>query len=265
MTEPKGIVMEMGIRYARPLLAAIAFLAAAAPAAGQSSVSDVKRAVDSTIAVERATQERKEQWASERNELIARFKTAKASSEFLGARKTSVEERLAAVEKGIVDLDRSLAESKRLERNLQDTLNSLHGRLERAVRLDLPFLIAEREARLASLKSAINRPPVSGGEKLRRLLEALQVETTYGNTVDVAQERIAVGTDSLFVDVLRVGRVSLFWRATDGKRVGEYDRATQRWVELPRKHSRDIGLAMDMALRTRPVEIVTLPIGRIRP
>ncbi|RJR26563.1 MAG: DUF3450 family protein, partial [Candidatus Latescibacterota bacterium] len=158
MTEPKGIVMGMGIRYARTLLAAIAFLAAAAPAAGQSSGSDVKRAVDGTIDVERGTQERKEQWASERNELIARYKTAKASIEFLAARQASVEERLAAVEKGIADLDRSLAESKRLERNLQDTLNALHGRLERIVRLDLPFLVAEREARLASLKTDINRP-----------------------------------------------------------------------------------------------------------
>lgn len=257
--------MGMATRLARLVVVAIAAFAAAAPAAGQSSGTDVKRAVDSTIAVERATQEMKERWASERNERIARYKTAKASVEFLAARKASVEERLAAVEKAIADFDRSLAESKRLERNLQDTLNALHGRLERVVRLDLPFLPAERETRLASLKTDINRPAVSGGEKLRRLLEALQIETAYGNAVDVAQERIAVGADSLFVDVLRIGRVSLFWRTTDGKRIGEYDRATERWIELPRRHSRDIGLAMDMALRTRPVEIVTLPIGRIRP
>jgi hypothetical protein len=81
----------------------------------------------------------------------------------------------------------------------------------------------------------------------------------------VVQERIHVGGDSLFVDVLRLGRVSVFWRTPDGDKVGEFDRATWSWVELPGKYIRTISDAMDMAARIRPVEVISLPLGRIQP
>jgi hypothetical protein len=257
--------MEQRARNACAALIAAALVAAAGGVHAQSGGGDVKKTVDSTITIEHATQEQKARWAAERNELTARYKTAKASIEFLATRKTAAAERLAATEAAIAELDRSLAESKRLERNLEDTLNAVHARLESRVRADLPFLPAERETRLASLKAEIAKPATSGGEKLRRLLEALQVETGYGNEIEVTQERIAIGSDTLFVDLMRLGRVSLFWRTTDGEKIGEYDRGAGHWVELPGKYSRSIGLAMQMASRMRPVEIITLPIGRIRP
>ena len=63
--------------------------------------------------------------------------------------------------------------------------------------------------------------------------------------------------------MLRLGRVSLFWRTPDGKRAGEYDIAGSRWAELPEKYHGEIQSAMDMAARIRPVEIIELPVGRI--
>jgi len=244
---------------------ALASVAASAPVAAQSSTAAVKGAVDSTLSIERATQERQERWAAERSELIARYKTAKASIGYLSDRKATMEERLGGIQSAVAELERSLAESGRLQRNLQDTLDAICTRLESEVRVDLPFLREEREARLASLKADLARPGTAGGEKLRRLLEALQVETSYGGGVELTQERILMGADTLFVDLLRLGRVSLLFRTTDGKTIGEYDRGAAAWRELPGKYARNIGLAIDMATRMRAVEIVSLPIGRIQP
>jgi hypothetical protein len=123
----------------------------------------------------------------------------------------------------------------------------------------------ERKSRIDYLKKEIVKPDVSDADKLRRLLEALQIEMNYGSTVEVTQQKIDLGGDELFVDLLRVGRVSVFWRTPDGKRCGEYDRGTRRWVELPGKYNRNIGTAMDMATRMRPVELLDLPLGRIQP
>jgi len=246
-------------------LCALAALVASGPLRAQPNATGIKKTVDSTLTIERETQQKKERWAAERNELIARYKTAKASIGYLAEREATTEERLAGIEAATAELERSLRESSRLQRNLQDTLGAIYARLEREIRGDLPFLREEREARLASLKSELARPGEAGGEKLRRLLEALQVETSYGSGVEVTQERIVEGSDTLFVDLLRPGRVSLFYRTTDGKKIGEYDRGAGGWRELPGKYARNIGLAIDMATRTRPVEIVSLPIGRIQP
>jgi hypothetical protein len=59
--------------------------------------------------------------------------------------------------------------------------------------------------------------------------------------------------------------VSVFWRTPDGKRCGEFDRGTNQWVEFPGKYNRNIEAAMDMATRMRPVELLSLPLGRIQP
>jgi hypothetical protein len=133
------------------------------------------------------------------------------------------------------------------------------------VEQDLPFLREERQSRLAYLREEIVNPGTIGAEKLRRLLEALMIEMNYGSTVEVTQEQIEIGGETLFVDVLRLGRISLFWRTTDGERAGEFDRAGNRWVEFPSKYNRAIGEAMEMATRVRPVEMTSLPLGRIRP
>jgi hypothetical protein len=246
-------------------IALFSLCAAAGMAQDRSGGAALKETVDSTIAIDRGAQELREKWASERGDLIARRKTAAAALEFLSPRKAAAEERLAGIETAIAGLQRNMEESKRLEASLVDTLNNIYIRLENRVHTGLPFLSREREGRLVSLKKDLNEPALSGAEKLRRLLEALQVETGYGNGVEVTQERIALGSDSLFVDLLRVGRVSLYWRTTDGERIGEYDRGMNRWIELPGNFKRDLGLAMEMATRMRPVEIITLPVGRIRP
>jgi hypothetical protein len=135
--------------------------------------------------------------------------------------------------------------------------------LEDWVGRDLPFLLDERNHRLDLLRSELVRPDVTGAEKLRRILEALQIEAGYGNTVEVDQQKIVVSGEEIFVDMLRLGRVSVFWRTPDGKRVGEWDRGTAHWVELPGKYRRSIGYAMEMASRTRPIELISLPLGRI--
>jgi len=72
-------------------------------------------------------------------------------------------------------------------------------------------------------------------------------------------------TDEVNVDVLRLGRVALFWRTPDGARAGVYDPGAAAWVERDSGERRRIGLALEMATRTRPIEVVDLPLGRIAP
>jgi hypothetical protein len=231
----------------------------------QTKAKAVETTVDSTVQIHRETQKLQDEWAKDKAELIARYRTAKATVEYLSERKAIQEEESAALDQGIAELERRLEESRRLEHSLQDTLITVLDRLEDWVEQDLPFLVTERETRIASLREMVVRPDVEGSEKLRRILEALEVEAGYGVTVEVNQQRIDVGGEELFVDVLRLGRISLFWRTPDGGRVGEFDHGSGEWVELPSKYNRSIEYAMEMATRMRPVEVIDLPLGRIQP
>jgi hypothetical protein len=231
----------------------------------QTESSDIKKVVDETVTREKSTQQKRDEWAAEKADLTVRYKTAKANVDYLLDRKAVEEKRLTAMQEAIADLERRLNESDRLNASLQDTLNAVVNRLEHWVDRDLPFLISEREARVEAIRNEIAKPDVSGAEKLRRVLEALMIEAQYGATVEVHQESIDVGGEELFVDILRIGRISVFWRTPDGRRAGEFDRGAGKWVELDGKFNRNIGMAMEMATRIRPVELISLPLGRIVP
>jgi hypothetical protein len=169
------------------------------------------------------------------------------------------------LDKGNKELDRRMVESVRLNDSLDDSLNAVMTHLESWVNRDVPFLMDERRARLASVREVIAKPDVTGAEKLRRVLEALQVEANYGNAADVSQQTIKVGNEDVSADIIRIGRVSVYWRSPDGKRVGEFDRATRSWVEFDGKYVEPINQVRDMVLRLRSTKVISLPLGRIQP
>jgi uncharacterized coiled-coil protein SlyX len=240
-------------------------LLAGTPVLAQTGSERLKKTVEETVGIQKETQQQQDQWEKDKAALVARYRAAQANVEFLVERKAIEQKRLAAMEQSIAEMNRRLEESDRLSESIQDTLNAIYGRLESWVHGDLPFARVERETRLELLKKDLVRPDISDADKLRKLLEALQIELNYGSTVEVTQQRIDLNNEELFVDLLRVGRVSVFWRTADGKRCGEYDRGTGGWVEFSGKRSHAIGEAMDMASRIRPVELISLPLGRIQP
>jgi hypothetical protein len=168
------------------------------------SLSDT---VAKTVETQQQTQKKQEAWAGEKSDLAARYRAAKAQVDYLEKTKTFEENEVGELDKGIAELSRRMVESAKLKDNLEDSLNVVVNRLDGYIKQDVPFLLDERHARIASVREAIARPEVTAAEKLRRVLEALQVEANYGNTVDVSQERIKVGSDAVSADVIRVGRV----------------------------------------------------------
>ncbi len=248
------------------VLVAVALLMAAAwtctPTAAQTAAA-VRDTVGGNLDVRLVTQQKMDAWATERDALVRRYRQAEARIDWLTGRRDAQALRVKALESRVAELERRLREADRLEGSLQDTLQVILDRLEASVDRSLPFLPAERAFRLQTLREDMARPDLAAAEKLRRLLEALQVETGYGSTVEVYQDRITVDGEAVHADILRLGRVALFWMTPDRKRGGVYDLGRAAWVEADGGERRRIGLAMDMALRRRPVELVDLPVGRI--
>ncbi len=247
----------------RHLLAMLVLLVAA-PGIAQTA-EDLSGTVDRTIDTEQTTQELRDEWATEKVALENRYRVASSNVAWLRERIAVEDQRATALDQRVAELERRLDESGRLQSVIQDSMVAVLQRLEKVVAADLPFLADEREARLRSLRGELARPEVNSAEKLRRLLEGLLVEAQYGETVEVTQERIGLDGQEMFVDMLRIGRLALFWRTPDGNRIGTWDPVSQAYVPLPDRHSRTLQKAMEMATRMRPVQLLSLPLGRIAP
>lgn len=247
----------------RAVLIALAVSAVAIPVAAQETAEEVAGTVDQAVDIRQDTQAREDDWAEERGELQVRYRSAQANVDYLQDQRNLKQAEVDALEERIAEFERRLTEATRLRDSIQDTLNTVLLRLEDWLDRDLPFLPEERAARLATLNEELARPDVTSADKLRRILEALQIEVNYGGTVEVTQEEIEIDGEPIFVDLLRVGRLSLFWTTPDGKRVGDYDAGARAWRELAGKYGRPIKTAMEMATRMRPTELIALPLGRI--
>jgi len=234
-------------------------VAASAQDSGQDARQDTEQAIDTR----QGTQQRQDEWSDEKADLVRRFRSAKASVQWLNERKAEETAQAQALDDRVAELERRLDEADRLEGGMQDTLMVIFHRLEESVAASLPFLPEERNLRLASVQDELVRPDVTSAEKLRRLLEALQVEAGYASNVEVYQDMIEIDGEQIHADVLRIGRVALFWRTPDGNRVGNFDPAAGLWTELPGSAKRRIVLAMEMAVKMRPMELIDLPLGRI--
>jgi hypothetical protein len=245
------------------LVLVLLVLALAAPLVARSQDENPGKVVDEAISANQKTQKKQDEWADEKSDMMVRYRNASANIRYLEQRVAIEGEKAAALDERIAELERRLDESTRLKNSIQDTLIAVQERLGHWIESDLPFLMKDRRARVAALDRELSRPDVTSAEKLRRLLEVLQIETGYGSTVEVVQDRVAVGSDTVFVDLLKLGRLALFWRTPDGERAGEFDPGTRSWTELPDRFHGDIHEAMDMAARIRPVEITELPLGRI--
>jgi hypothetical protein len=221
--------------------------------------------VDAAVATDQAAQQQVEAWAAERTGLQARHRQLEQDMAFLERRLERERTTTAALEAKVAEFERRLVESERLTESLEDTLSVLVERLETAVTADLPFLAGERSGRLALLDRELGNPDSSAAEKLRRVLEAYQVEAGYGGTVEMVVSTLDVAGEEVRADVLRLGRLALFWATPDRSRVGLFDPAAGAWTELDRGAHRAVLQAMDMAARTRPVEVIGLPLGRIEP
>lgn len=253
------------IRLTAALFILLGVWSAAAPAqtdavgTGEEARQDTEQAIDTR----QQTQQRQDEWAEEEADLVRRFRSASAGVQWLKERKAEETAKAQALDDRVAELQRRLGEADRLEGSMQDTLMVIFRRLEESVAASLPFLPEERNLRLAAVGDELVRPDVTSAEKLRRLLEALQVEAGYASSVEVYQDLIDLESEQLHADILRIGRVALFWRTPDGDRVGHFDQAAGRWTGLPGGAKRRIGLAMEMASRMRPVELIDLPLGRV--
>ena len=158
---------------------------------------------------------------------------------------------------------RKQAETDRIKEELSSYLESVVNSLQAHIRADMPFLMAERNARIALLEAILVDPSESAAEKFRRVFEALQIEAEYGSTVEVLQKEIDLEGEPVLVDVFRLGRISLFFLSIDGNRAGCFDRVDKKWRCFPGEMRDAMEKAVAMARLERSVDLVKLPLGRI--
>ncbi len=206
------------------------------------------------------SQRRIDRLAQETEDLMQQFKVVNKEIEGLRTYNSQLERQIDAQLRVLNDLDESIEQVTVIERQIQPLVLKMLDALEQFVRLDMPFHLDERLARIETLQENQDRADISVAEKFRQVLEAYRIESEYGRFLDTYRDTLEVDGQEREVNILRVGRVSLMYQTTDTERQGAWDSEQEAWVELDDSYRNSILKGLRIARDQAAQDIMMLAI-----
>ncbi len=160
----------------------------------------------------------------------------------------------------LAELESSIDNVTVIERQIGPLIERMIVNLEKFVSMDVPFLMKERNDRIEFLKETLDRADVTVAEKFSQVLQAYQVENSYGSTIEAYQDVIELDGKTRAVDMLKWGRVSLVFQTLDGESTGVWDNSARKWVMLGDEFRRGVRDGVRIARKTQTADLVHLPI-----
>jgi septal ring factor EnvC (AmiA/AmiB activator) len=189
----------------------------------------------------------------------SRYARAISETESLERYNRLLEEQVRSQEAEVASIQRQLVEIETTTRQVQPLMQQMVDTLDQFIKLDIPFLLEERTARVDSLKRIMDRADVTIAEKYRMVLEAYQSELEYGRTVQAYEGHLGTGANARTVEFARLGRVSLMYRTLDGSETGYWDAQKKDWVQ-DASLRRAVEEALRVAKEDGPPELLTVPV-----
>lgn len=225
-----------------------------------SEAGDLEKAIDSQVQTDAAAQKSQQQidgLADETTQLLAEYRETLRQTDSLRVYNDQLDKLVLSQGKELDSINDQLRNIESTQRDIVPLMLKMIDTLAQFVTLDLPFLPNERQARIAQLQTLMEQADVTIAEKYRRILEAYQVETEYGRTIEVYRAELTVDDATRTVDFLRIGRVSLYYLTLDGLEAGIWN---DGWQVLPSEYRQPISQALKVAMKQLPPDLLVLPV-----
>jgi hypothetical protein len=214
---------------------------------------------DSTID-SKGSQEKITDLSVETQELLGEYRLVLQQIDRLIAYNNYVERLITDQEEQIVNINRQLQDFALIERGIVPLMLESIETLDRFIDLDVPFLLEERKDRVNRLRVIMNESDITVSEKFRQIMDAYQIETSFGSDIEAYTGFLDINGESRQVDFLRIGRTSLTYQTPDQKETGFWNKQTQQWEDLPRKYTDYVKEGLRIAKKQITPDLIQLPV-----
>jgi len=166
------------------------------------------------------------------SELETEYKQIMKQLDGLAVYNDYIQRQIDSQEGELAQLSVSLDQVGVVERQIMPLMIRMLDGLEQFIGLDVPFLMDERQDRVSRMRALMERADVTLAEKFRRLTEAFQIENDFGRTIEVYKDTLTLDGATLEVNLLRLGRVGLYYQTTDASQTGRWDGPSGQWLAL---------------------------------
>ncbi len=236
-------------------------LASAAWAAGEP-VEKIVAVGEARTQEGKAAQQRVDKLSDQTDVLLRDYKTVTKVVDGLKVYNGLLQKQIDNQLQEMTDLQESISQVSLIERQIVPLMVRMIDGLDKFIELDVPFLLAERKARVAGLRELLERADVTAAEKFRRVIEAYQIENDFGRTIEAYKGSLEVDGKAREVDFLRVGRVALLYQTVGGAHTGAWDRGSWKWVELPSEaYKSSVAQGLRIARKQVAPDLLMLPVA----
>jgi hypothetical protein len=214
---------------------------------------------DSTID-SKVSQEKITDLSIETQELLGVYRLVLQQIDRLIAYNDYVERLITDQEEQIIDINRQLQEFALIERGIVPLMLESIETLDRFIDLDVPFLLEERKDRVNRLRVIMNESDITVSEKFRQIMDAYQIETSFGSDIEAYTGFLEIDGENRQVDFLRIGRTSLTYQTPDQNQTGFWNKQTQEWEDLPRKYTDHVKEGLRIAKKQITPDLIQLPV-----
>lgn len=208
----------------------------------------------------KASQARIERLDDASREMLAEYRNALQQAEALKGYNAQLHELVAAQRQELAGYQQQLDGIERTQEAVTPQMRRMVEVLGEFIAADLPFLPDERSDRLAQLQELLPRADVSLAEKYRRILEAYQIESDYGRTLEAWRGELPEAEGSRSVEFLRLGRAMLYYQTLDGHQSGWWNPHSRSWQALNGSARRPLRQAIAIARQEQAPALLELPV-----
>ena len=199
-------------------------------------------------------------FSDETQDLLGQYRLVLQQIDRLIAYNDYVERLIVDQEAQITDIREQLDQFALIERGIVPLMLDSIDTLDKFIDLDVPFLLEERKARVARLRTIMNLSDVTVSEKYRQIMDAYQIETTYGRDIEAYTGLLEIDGVSRQVDFLRIGRTSLTYQTPDQEETGFWNKQDKQWEKLPNKYQNYVTHGLRVARKQVTPNLLELPI-----
>ena len=158
------------------------------------------------------------------------------------------------------DIALSMEQVDVINRQIFPLMERMIDGIEQSVALDIPFLMAERNKRVLDLSEIMERSDVSVAEKFRKVMEAYQIEMDYGSTNEWYTESLNVDGAVREYNMLRVGRVGLYFQSDDTTITGWWNAEAGGYELLGSEYRNEVRKGIRVARQLIAPELILVPM-----
>ena len=193
-------------------------------------------------------------------ELIAEYRNVVDQADVLKGYNDHVQRMVNSQKANVASLQDQINGIDKIKQGVVPLMYKMIDTLDKFVELDVPMNVVRRKERIEGLRTVMGDSDVTTSEQFRLVLEAYEIEASYGTIFDAYQGELDLGDRTITADFVHMGRIALVAQSLDMKHAWVWNNEARSWNELGDEYLKPITDSIRMARKQLPMDLTKLPV-----